>query len=231
MRDLQPSLRSPPHGGLHELVFCIKEPQPVQPKFLVVLLHGVGSSELSMKDLGDCLSDDTLVLMPRGPLDLGTSQAAWFRVAFTHHGPKIVEVEAESARQTLIRFIQQVQTEYNIAPKNSVIAGFSQGGIMSASVGLTRPDLVAGFGVLSGRILPELAPHIASSENLKDLKAFIGHGEFDNVLPVMWAEKSKHLLEELNVSFVSQRYPVEHRISSEMQADFLNWVTNTLKSA
>lgn len=217
-------------SDLHELAFLINQPQPAEPKYLVVLLHGVGSSELSMKDLGECFSDDTLVVMPRGPLVLGPTQAAWFRVAFTQDGPKIIEAEAEDARQTLIRFIQQVQTEFNIAPKNSVVAGFSQGGIMSASVALSRPDLVAGFGVLSGRILPELAPHIASSENLKDLKAFIGHGEFDNVLPVIWAEKSKNLLRELNVSFVSYQYPVEHRISSEMHADFLNWANTTLKS-
>ncbi|TDR42552.1 hypothetical protein DFR29_108137 [Tahibacter aquaticus] len=31
-----------------------------------------------------------------------------------------------------------------------------QGGIMSAAVALSRPELVSGFGVLAGRILPEI---------------------------------------------------------------------------
>lgn len=47
---------------------------------------------------------------------------------------------------------------------------------MSASIGLTRPGALAGFGILAGRILPELAPQIAERAALGRLRAFIGHG-------------------------------------------------------
>ena len=113
------------------------------------------STELSLSDLAAGVDPHTLVVLPRGPLALGPNQCAWFRVAFTANGPQIVEREAEQARHTLIRFITQLQTQHHIAPEHTVVAGFSQGGIMSASVALTSPESVAGFGVLSGRILPE----------------------------------------------------------------------------
>jgi len=72
-------------------------------------------------------------------------------VNFTAAGPVIVETEAEQSRQTLLRFVEQLQSVYSIAPRKTVIAGFSQGGILSASVALSAPDLTAGFAVLSGR--------------------------------------------------------------------------------
>jgi phospholipase/carboxylesterase len=40
---------------------------------------------------------------------------------------------------------------------------------MSASVALTSPESVAGFGLLCGRILPEMATLMASRERLSAL--------------------------------------------------------------
>jgi phospholipase/carboxylesterase len=127
----------------------------------------------------------------------------------------------------LIRFVQQLQSTYAIAPQQTVIAGFSQGGILSASVALSSPASVAGFGILSGRILPELAPHIAHKDQLKPLRAFIGHGELDNKLPVAWAQRSEQILTDLGVSYTARRYPIGHEISAAMHADFVAW-TNSI---
>ena len=120
--------------------------------------------------------------------------------------------------------MQQLQQQHGIAPDHSVVAGFSQGGIMSASVALSAPELVKGFGLLSGRILPELEPHWAELASLSRLQAFVAHGEQDNTLPVFWAERSDALLTRLGVHFESHRYPIGHTISAAMHADFLKWL-------
>jgi phospholipase/carboxylesterase len=161
---------------------------------------------------------------------LGPGQFAWFRVAFTASGPRIDAQEAEQSRLDLIRFVAQVQAAHGIVPQKTVIAGFSQGGILSASVALTAPESVAGFGVLSGRILPEIEPHLADAARLTALQGFIGHGDFDNKLPVMWAQRSDALLAQLGVAHVSRRYPIDHSISAAMQADFLQWLAGVLKA-
>jgi phospholipase/carboxylesterase len=162
-------------------------------------------------------------------LQLGAQQYAWFRVAFTSAGPSIVAEEAESSRDALIHFVQQVQARYGIAAQDTVIAGFSQGGILSASVALSAPEQVKGFGIFSGRILPELKPHIADKARMENLRAFIGHGELDTKLPVKWAQRSDQLLNELGVAHLTHLYPIDHGISLAMQTDFLTWLDDLLK--
>lgn len=211
-----------------ELTFQLKQPQPAHPTALLVLLHGVGGNETNLASLAEALDPDTLVVMPRGPLTLGAGQYAWFQVNFSAAGPQINAIQAEHSRQTLVQFVAELQARYGIAPEKTVIAGFSQGGILSASVGLSAPEQVAGFGLLSGRILPELQPHVAEPARLTTLRAFVGHGEYDSKLPVVWAQRADQLLTALGVQHQTRLYPIDHSISAAMQSDFLDWLRRCL---
>jgi phospholipase/carboxylesterase len=230
MTQLQNSIGPLQQSAAFELAFRIRQPPPAKPKACLVLLHGVGGSEMNLADLADAIDPDTLVVLPRGRLEFAPGQFGWFRVAFTASGPSIVESEAEQSRQAIIRFVEQVQLAHQIAPEHTVIAGFSQGGILSASVALSAPERVAGFGLLSGRILPELEPHIADKERLAELRGFIGHGQYDSKLPVTWAQKSDQWLDKLGVSHKTHLYPIDHGISVTMQADFIDWLQGFTKS-
>ena len=207
------------------LTFRVRETPVLNPQKCLILLHGVGGSESNLSDFSAEIDHDTLVIFPRGSLQLGEGQFAWFRVAFGEQGPRIVESEAEQSRQKLIQFITQIQSAFQIAPAHTVIAGFSQGGIMSASVGLSAPESVSGFAVLSGRILPELEPHLADVPRLSKLQAFLAHGEHDTKLPVTWLHRADQLLTKLAVSHQTHVYPIEHGISDEMRSDFIRWLS------
>ena len=224
MNNLQNLISPLQQDAAFELPFRLRQPLPPMPKACVVLLHGVGGNEMNLAGLATSIDPETLVVLPRGPLQFGPWQFGWFRVAFTATGPNIVVVEAEDSRRTLICFVEQLQSAYGIDPRNTVIAGFSQGGILSASMALSAPEVLSGFAILSGRILPELKPHIANKERLTNLRAFIGHGDFDSKLPVMWAKRADQLLNELGVAHVTRLYPIDHEINATMQADFLEWV-------
>jgi len=206
------------------LSYRLRKPVPAAPRSCIVLLHGVGGDETNFAPLAGEFPDDALVVLVRGPLTLGPSQFGWFHVAFAPTGPAIVESEANESRLMLGRLLAQLQATHGIPADRTIIAGFSQGGIMSAGVALTMPQSVAGFGILSGRILPELKPHLGSREQLSHLRAFIAHGLHDNKLPVTWAERSNDWLDELGVGRESHLYPVGHAVSGAMQADFLQWV-------
>lgn len=214
-------LLTEPKSGL---TYRVRWPMPSHPVNLLLLLHGVGGNETNLLGLAEGVADDTLVIFPRGPLQLGMQQFAWFRVTFTSAGPSIVPQEAQSSREAMIALVHNLQQAHSISSRCTVVAGFSQGGILSASVALTSPESVAGFGVLSGRILPEIAPITASKERLSGLLAFVGHGDFDSKLPVTWAKRSDQLLSELGVRSVSLRYPVDHEISNAMREDFQAWL-------
>lgn len=205
------------------LCYRLMQPQAATPRRCLVLLHGVGGNELSVASLADGVAADTLVVLVRGPLTLGAQQFAWFQVAFTASGPRIVPEEAKRSRQLLVELLAELQQQHGVSPAQTVLAGFSQGGIMSAGVALTAPESVAGFGLLSGRILPEIEPLVASKERLAGLQGFVGHGELDSKLPVDWAHRAHDWLDRLGVRHSLKLYPIEHRISAQMHADFLDW--------
>lgn len=206
----------------------VRQPPSGTARTLLVLLHGVGGHPSNLAGLAAAMPPDMLVLMPHGPITLGPGQHAWFEVAFTAQGPVIAEAQAEQSRQGLIQGLQQAQAHSGLAPAQTVIAGFSQGGILSASVGLSAPESVAGFGLLCGRILPELQPHMAEAPRLAGLQAFIGHGEYDSRLPVAWAQRSDALLTQLGVAHTTRIYPIDHTISAQMQQDFVDWLVRTV---
>ena len=118
---------------------------------------------------------------------------AWFEVNFTPQGPVINPEQAEASRKTLITFIKEAITAYGANPKQVYLMGFSQGAIMSASVALTRPELVAGAVLMSGRILPEIQPLIASHEELADFPFLVVHGTADMVLPITYGRVEPRL--------------------------------------
>ncbi|MEO8119512.1 MAG: alpha/beta hydrolase-fold protein [Rhodoferax sp.] len=224
MNSLPTSIGPLQHDAAFELSFRLRQPVPARPKACVLLLHGVGGSEMNLAELAGAIDPDTLVVLPRGPLEFAPGQFGWFRVAFTASGPSIVAAEAEQSRQAVIRFIGQLQAAYGVDAKKTVIAGFSQGGIVSASVALSAPEQVGGFAVLSGRILPELEPYIASKERHSTLRGFIAHGEFDSKLPVMWARRADSLLAELGIVHETRLYPMGHEINAAVASDFLHWL-------
>jgi phospholipase/carboxylesterase len=188
------------------------------PRARLLLLHGVGGNESNLAGIAGFIPEGIEVLLVRSRLQIATDGFAWFQVNFTNEGPVIVEEQAESSRQKLVEFV-------TVLPQlPTVIAGFSQGGILSASVGLSAPHCVAGFGLLSGRILPELAPHIASSEALSSLSAFVAHGHADNKLPVSWAQKADAWLSQLNVRHETHLYNMAHEITAEEIEDFVQWL-------
>jgi len=203
---------------------------PADPRRLLVLAHGVGGNETSLASLAAGAPGDMAVVLVRAPLTLGPGQYAWFPVAFGPQGPRPDLAAAERSRQLLARFVSEMQADYGIAPARTVVAGFSQGGIMSASVALTRPELVAGFGVLAGRLLPELEPQLAAPESLRRLQAFIGHGRDDTKLPVDWAHRADAWLTALGIEHQTQLYAADHRIPPAMQDDFFAWLERSTAS-
>lgn len=199
-----------------------------QPIGLVILMHGVGSNEDSLLGLASFIPENLSVVSVRSPLTMAPGAYSAFSVSFTANGPKIDTAAAEASRQRLLRFIPELQLRYGTASDQTLIAGFSQGGIMSASLALTAPKCVRGFAILSGRILPEIEPLIARAEDLQHLSALVIHGKNDDRLPYFWADKSTELLQAHSIPFHLLNYGIGHEITREVAIDFAAWVRNIL---
>lgn len=211
----------PVHESESGLIFR-KGSNTSTPKARLLLLHGVGSNEDNLASLAASLPESLEILLLRGPLRVGPQGFAWYQVNFTSSGPSFDYQQAEASRQLLKRFIEALP---NLP---TVIAGFSQGGIMSSSIGLTEPELARGFALLSGRMLREIEPQIASAERLQMTSAFIAHGNRDDILPIDWANEADAWLNRLSVTHETHFYDMAHEIVAEELADFSQWLTNTL---
>ncbi|GAB3627168.1 carboxylesterase [Pandoraea terrae] len=212
--------------GLRYRRFGVKREAPARARLL--LLHGVGGNETNLEGLAAQLDARVETLLVRGPLTFAPGQFGWFEVSFATGVPAIDPLQAESSRERLVALLRELRAADGANPLPTVIAGFSQGGILSASVGLTSPEAVKGFAILSGRILPEIAPQIASTEALKALTAFIAHGRYDNKLPIDWAERADRWLDQLGVRHETHRYDIGHEIDARVVADFTQWLAGSL---
>ncbi len=194
----------------------------------LILLHGVGSNEANLADFAARLDPRLTVILARGPIAFGPAQFGWFNVRFTPAGPAIDAAQAEQSRRQLIAFAQGLPAAYEVDPARIWIAGFSQGGIMSASAALTAPDTLAGFGILSGRVLPEIAPLIAGKTALGRLNAFVSHGRHDQKLGIHFARSAQGLLQDLGVPLQYREYEAGHELNEAMQRDFGDWMTQQI---
>lgn len=195
---------------------------------LLLLLHGVGSNEEDLFALAPLLDERFLIISARAPHTLGQDRYAWFEVTFTPQGSVINPAQAEASRTALMSFIHEATTAYNADPERVYLMGFSQGAIMSASVALTRPDLVAGAVLMSGRILPEVRPLFAPSEQLQGLPFLVIHGTADTVLPIKHGRATKSLLSELPVTLSYREYHMGHEITQESLKEVSTWLSTQL---
>jgi phospholipase/carboxylesterase len=192
---------------------------------LLLLLHGIGSNEHDLYGLTPFLDERFLIISVRAPNTLGPGSYAWFEADFTAQGPVINPAQAEASRKTLIAFLNEAVTTYGADPDQVYLMGFSQGAIMSASVALTQPELVAGAALMSGRILPEIQPLIASNEELTGLPFLVVHGTADMVLPISYGRASRQLLSSLPVELTYHEYPMGHEVSQESLTDVTVWLS------
>jgi phospholipase/carboxylesterase len=198
---------------------------------LLLLLHGVGSNEHDLFSLAPYLDRRLLILSLRAPYTLAPGSYAWFQVDFTPQGSVIDPAQAEASRKALIAFINEAVPAYGADPKQVYLMGFSQGAIMSASVTLTQPELIAAAVLMSGRILPQVEPLIAPPEKLQGLPFLVVHGTADTVLPISHGRASRQLLSSLPVQLEYREYPMGHEVSPESLNDVANWLSAHLDMA
>lgn len=211
------------HDAPYALSFRTLEPRAGTPRRLLVLLHGVGGDEFQLADLGAGAGDGTLVVLPRGPRSISGGMLGWFRVGLSDDGPQVVAEEAEDARRKLVEFVGQLQGRFDVPASRTVLAGFSQGGVLAASAVLTTPACAAGVALVCGRVLPEIEPRLAPAHALAGLDALIVHGRRDDTLPVEWAERAARCLTRLGIAHALYLHDAGHELTAGMKADVLRW--------
>ena len=195
---------------------------------LLLLLHGVGANERQMAQLAPAFDPRFVVVSARSPIVLGPNAFGWFHVTFTSQGPMIVADEAEAGWKLLARFVDEAVAAYGTDPFRVYLGGFSQGAIMSLAALLTAPQKIAGAVAMSGRLLPEVLPHAASADLLRDKRVLIVHGESDEKLGIHLARWAREQLASFPLELTYRELPMGHAITEESLGLVTEWLSTAL---
>lgn len=212
-------------GAEMVLQYKVKLPEAhVEKPALILLMHGVGSNEEDMFRLANEFEGNVVVVSARAPFTIAEGRYAWFALEVINGERKINEEQAEKSRQIINIFVNQLTERYAIDPGRIYIGGFSQGGIMAYSVGLTYPKKFTGVFAFSSRLLSEVKPIIKAKEELEHLKMFIAHGAQDQTLVIDYGRDAKDYLSPLLPKLEYHEYNMGHTIIGEEIVDFKTWL-------
>jgi phospholipase/carboxylesterase len=211
--------------GLNSLVHRVR-PGTEHPLGALVLLHGRGADEHDLYSLLDVLDPQRRLLgvTPRAPLGLPPGGAHWYVTRQAGHP------DPDTFRPTyrlVSVWLDALAEETGIPPERTAIGGFSQGAVMSYALGLgpdrPRPaaivvlsgyiPTVEGFEVDLGRPLPPIA---------------IGHGTYDDLIPVGFARRARDLLERAGAAVRYHESPLAHTIDPMFLVELVPWIQRRL---
>ena len=206
------------------------------PTAAVIFIHGLGDSghgwsEIArlpvFRDLGAIRfvfphANNMPVTMNNGMM-----MPSWYDIDLTQRHRE--DEAGLRASQVLIEALIAREIARGIPAHRIVLAGFSQGCVMTLQTGLRHPEKLAGLICLSG-YLP-LAEKVAAERNAEtvSMPVFMAHGRFDQVIPVAWGAQTRDALVSLGYQVEWHEYMMEHSSCPEEFTDMAAWLKKVLQ--
>jgi phospholipase/carboxylesterase len=208
------------------LDYQIREPKKVVDKNpLLLLLHGYGSNEEDLFSFANELPDEYYVISARAPYDLQFGSYAWYAINFDADQNKFSDhSQAILSRDLVVKFIEELKSNFPIDSANITLIGFSQGSILSYSIALSYPNIVQRVVALSGYLNLDITVDNYQNNDFSSLKIFSSHGTVDQVIPVEWARKTDPILKNLAINSTYKEYPIGHGVSPKNFFDLKDWL-------
>jgi phospholipase/carboxylesterase len=177
---------------------------------MVLMLHGRGADMHDLADLAPMLTDKGSVrfVFANAPRPFEAYPGMTFGWTWFDGWPP-EQPSVAASREVLLKFIGEITQRYKTS--KLILAGFSQGAMMSLDVGL-RSD-AAGIIAMSGGLYEPDLPE------LKSRPIFIAHGTLDDVVPVSYARRARLVLEEHGFDVDYHEYPMGHQVAMEEMED------------
>ncbi len=173
----------------------------------LVLLHGRGASEHDLYPLLDLLDPDRrlLGLTPRGPLTFDYMPGChWYRLGGIPT-PDPATFDATFAE------VATWLGELPFAAERIVLGGFSQGSVMAYALGLGEDRATPAALTCFSGFLPQV-PGFRLDLERKLPPVAIGHGTYDDVIPVEFGREAKTALEAAGAEVLYREAPMAHTI-------------------
>ncbi len=212
------------------MTFClestiIKPEENREVKNAIILLHGYGGDgkDISMLALNwKRYLPNTVFICPNGHerCSINPSGYQWFDL--TKDDPNYILEQTIIAEQKLIRFVDEIKSEFNLEYNKICLSGFSQGCMMSINLGLTsnrKFNCIVGF---SGKIINEQDLRLRKKVSTSIL---LIHGDSDQVVTPNYLLEAKDFFIRNNIKIETHLIKnCDHNIPVEASSIALNYI-------
>jgi phospholipase/carboxylesterase len=192
----------------------------------LVLLHGRGADEDDLFPLLDLLDPERrfVAATPRAPLSLPPGGAHWYVLAGIGTPERETFLASYAAAS---EWVDGFLAEHGLGYEQLVLGGFSQGGVMSYSVGLGAGRPRAAALVVFSSFMPTVAGfELDLSLPLPPIA--IGHGTLDPVIGVEWGRRARAVLESAGADVMYRETAMGHQLDPAFVRDVAVWIGEIL---
>lgn len=201
-----------------------KEIDPLKKYPAIFLMHGMGSNEEDMLSMVNGLEQQFFIFSIRGGLKQGPG-FAYFNIE--GYG-KPYRKAFDEAVDSLISFINYASNNYAIDLNQLYLMGFSQGAILSMTLGLILGEKIKGVMALSGYI-PSFVKNEYNLKSVDKMSLFISHGKLDKALPYEWGAANYEYFKALGADVTFKTYEEGHTVSLQNFNDFKKWLFHSIE--
>ena len=198
-------------AGLKYLEVVPVGPDIEEPIPLVVLIHGMG--DMPRADWIEADAQPARYLMPQAPTPYGTGYS-WFPYHINEQNPDL-DGHVLAAAEQLAAFVRAAEQRHLTAGR-PIVAGFSQGGILSMALALRHPERVAMAQPVAGYLPESLWPTAPNPKHNPPIRA--SHGEEDRIIAIAPTAAMVETLHRRGFDITLERFPgIGHTQSPQMQ--------------
>ena len=203
----------------------------------IIWLHGLGDSGAGFSPIVPMLElpqgHKIRFIFPHAPeqavtINQGAVMRSWYDIKSMdlHNRADLNDVLIS---EKMIHHLIQDQLYDGIASDKIILAGFSQGGVMSLFTGLRYPEKLAGILAMSCYLAngKQLPPTLSAAN--KQTPILQHHGEQDEVVPFNAGQMANRLLLENDYQTEWKSYAMPHTLIAAQLADISNWIQKVLK--
>lgn len=204
------------------------------PSASVIWLHGLGADGHDFEPIVPELqlpgSMALRFVFPHAPvrpvtLNGGMAMRAWYDIySLDREGP--VDEAGINESSAILESLVEREVQRGIESSRIVVAGFSQGGAIAINTVLQSRHNLAGLLALSTWLA---LPGAADGEGFDNsLPVFMGHGQFDPMVPLQFGKSSAGRLTEVGFDVEWREYPMAHGVCPQEIADISRWLVSVL---
>ncbi len=194
------------------------------PDFAVIWLHGLGADGGDFAgippELGLPESAAVRFIFPHAPMipvtcNAGYVMRAWYDILSIDGIDRVTDEAGIRASVAAIRRLIARENERGVATARIVLAGFSQGGAMAYTAGLTHPEALAGIIALSAYMPAQSLVDKERSAANRKTPIFAAHGSQDEVVPPQLGLAARDALRADGYAIEWHDYPIPHAVCIE----------------